>query len=1133
MNDLKISVVINTYNRAESLKITLESLRYQTDSDFEVVVVNGPSTDGTKEVLKNYEKAIKIIDCPQRNLSVSRNLGIEASSGDIVAFIDDDGIADPNWIKELKNAYDSEYIGGAGGLVYDHTGLQLQYEYSACDRKGDTDFNIEPPFDDYNRLNSDKFIYLQGTNCSFRKKCLEEINGFDEEFEYYLDEVDVALRIIEKGYSLKPLDNAIVHHKYIKSFLRNEKRVVTNPYSTVKNKYYFALKNARTETEKEAYIKTLKKWVMEVNIGGESNYRDGKLTKEQLDIYQEEVIKAVKDGSERSLQSPKTRKLIIQDIETFLPFKTIISKEKRLKICYVSKEYPPHNFGGIGRYTYDLATTFAKNGHEVHVITESIDQDTVDFEEGVWVHRLVSRLYEPYKNYSLGWNYSLAYRNFLEVERINKQGKVDIVNGPIWLSETSFLNSSGNYPTLVTLMTTQKILNQMKIEKNIAVSDFENKLMKYENISLKQHKYVHAISNSIKRNCSEYINENANIYISPLGCRDMNYKYLSNKDENKIIIFCAGRLEHRKGTDLLLEAAERILSEEKYKGRVKFVFAGKDGINIETGISYTKEFLLKNKYDKNIVENVEFLGEVTENELMQNYKNADICCTPSRYESFGIVLLEGMSFEKPIIASDCGGMIDIIVDGVNGFLFKQEDVEALTETIKKLLDAPELRKNIGKNARNGYELNYDLNAVYHSLYKIYSEIISDYEKNSEKKFDTPKIIELFMNTDITDVSIARKLSTDIKNGIFVLSGIENDNSSGKIVIVLKKLYKILTKFNPEKAFKVKEYLREDFNELKGNKGVKKISSLLKIFYHLMVKIPIVGPVIKYFGSIFLMPIKINKRLDTISLNVDHLNRNSDNILQFIEEKFDELGQELLKQRTKSDEITFVLDENNKILKYEIEDKKNILYDEINKRITDVRSELMYEMQSNNQNFYTDRKKIDSKIINKEKIKKLYNENKVFLNIGAGHICFDDYINIDEREIENIDIVSDVRNIPLSDNSVNKIYASHIVEHFTKNDLINNILPHWYNLLKESGELRIILPDLEEMIKNYYENNYDFFDMKEVIYGLQEYTGDVHYSLYGHNEMLEILNKIGFEANYKAVGRRNGKCFEMEIVGIKL
>ena len=98
---MRVSVVINTYNRSAALRQTLLSMAEQRYRDFEVIVVNGPSTDDTETVLQPFAGAIKIAKCPEAQLARSRNIGIVESSGDIVAFIDDDAMPEPNWLIEL------------------------------------------------------------------------------------------------------------------------------------------------------------------------------------------------------------------------------------------------------------------------------------------------------------------------------------------------------------------------------------------------------------------------------------------------------------------------------------------------------------------------------------------------------------------------------------------------------------------------------------------------------------------------------------------------------------------------------------------------------------------------------------------------------------------------------------------------------------------------------------------------------------------------------------------------------------------------------------------------------------------------------------------------------------------------
>src|SRR5262249_14236216 len=157
---MRASVVINTYNRAKSLPNTLRGLRQQTHDDFEVVVVKGPCTDDTDAVVAEFP-GVRVADCPVVKLSRSRNIGISAAAGEVVAFIDDDSIPEPNWLRDLLAAYAAPDVGAAGGLVYDPSGFALQYRYAACDRTGDTDFDVMPPFDDYVRPGADPFVYLQ------------------------------------------------------------------------------------------------------------------------------------------------------------------------------------------------------------------------------------------------------------------------------------------------------------------------------------------------------------------------------------------------------------------------------------------------------------------------------------------------------------------------------------------------------------------------------------------------------------------------------------------------------------------------------------------------------------------------------------------------------------------------------------------------------------------------------------------------------------------------------------------------------------------------------------------------------------------------------------------------------------
>jgi hypothetical protein len=84
-------------------------------------------------------------------------------------------------------------------------------------------------------------------------------------------------------------------------------------------------------------------------------------------------------------------------------------------------------------------------------------------------------------------------------------------------------------------------------------------------------------------------------------------------------------------------------------------------------------------------------------------------------------------------------------------------------------------------------------------------------------------------------------------------------------------------------------------------------------------------------------------------------------------------------------------------------------------------------------------------------------------------------------------------------------------------------------LREGGVFRAVVPDAEEMIKKYTQGEYPYDDMREVMYGAQDYDGDFHFNMFTPESMKKLLVEAGFTAvHINAAGRPNGKCFELEV-----
>jgi len=101
--------------------------------------------------------------------------------------------------------------------------------------------------------------------------------------------------------------------------------------------------------------------------------------------------------------------------------------------------------------------------------------------------------------------------------------------------------------------------------------------------------------------------------------------------------------------------------------------------------------------------NVDVLGYVEDNVLREEMKKCDLLVLPSRYEGFGLVILEAFAFGKPVISTCRGGPCSIVSDGENGFLIDPDDENDIAEKIDYFVDNPSELVRIGDNARRSYE----------------------------------------------------------------------------------------------------------------------------------------------------------------------------------------------------------------------------------------------------------------------------------------------------------------------------------------------------------------------------------------------------------------------------------------------
>lgn len=747
---LTVSVVINTFNRCDSLATTLDSLRHQNYPHFEVVVVNGPSTDGTAALLKSRRDDLRVGTCAERNLSVSRNVGIAMAAGDLVAFIDDDGVPDENWLADAVSAFDRDEIAGVGGFVYDHTGYRWQYRYSFADRLGRGIFNIAKPMDEeFCYPGTSIYPYLQGTNAIFRRSALLEVGGFDEEYDYYLDETDLCLRLIDAGFLLRQLPNSFVYHRFLPSHIRQSNRVVTQLRPIIKNKIYFSLKNNLENLPYRALVDEWKRSTDESEAGIRHHIQHGNAKPEILNQFHQDADWAMREGLARGLH--RERRLIDSDVARemrgaialdvldpenagqFKLYPVLQPKEGKLTICYLSQQYPPGVVGGIGRLTYDIACGLASLGHDVHVLARSATGfNTVDFEQGVWVHRLALDEEEPAAPRGVvvpreAWQCSA--RLLRELRRIHSMHPIDIVEGPIWDVEGLAAAVDSEFRVITNLETPMKMVVETNPELIDHSPEGQKRYQDYyaaETLLMQRSTAARAISHAIVDTMRKYYGVEfppEKLRVFPLGMEDRSAGNKATKKGRSVDVLFAGRFEGRKGIDVLLQVIPALCQKHP---QARFIVVGEDRKRA-SGSTFAEEFRSQHARAP-FRDRVLFPGAVSDRELENYLAQCDIFVSPSRYESFGLVFLEAMMFGKPAVGCRIGGMQEIIVDGVTGLLAEPGDPVTLQAALDDLLSDAAKRESMGKAGRARYLENYTREIFVQRTLEFYREILS--KKNS-------------------------------------------------------------------------------------------------------------------------------------------------------------------------------------------------------------------------------------------------------------------------------------------------------------------------------------------------------------------------------------------------------------------
>jgi glycosyltransferase involved in cell wall biosynthesis len=204
--------------------------------------------------------------------------------------------------------------------------------------------------------------------------------------------------------------------------------------------------------------------------------------------------------------------------------------------------------------------------------------------------------------------------------------------------------------------------------------------------------------------------------VSELFFSSVTYSSGTDSVSNHPLVLFAGRLEWRKGPDILIKALPALLEQHP---DARFCLAGGDTNTApggSSGLAYLSSLI-----PERARANIEFTGFLPPEELLEKYRNATVCVFPSRWEGFGLVAAEAMACGKAVVVSDTPGFRELVSDGVTGMFAKGEDPASFASAIGTLLGDSRLRVQLGEAASKHVHSHFRGNAVGKSILDIYRE----------------------------------------------------------------------------------------------------------------------------------------------------------------------------------------------------------------------------------------------------------------------------------------------------------------------------------------------------------------------------------------------------------------------------
>ncbi len=380
-----------------------------------------------------------------------------------------------------------------------------------------------------------------------------------------------------------------------------------------------------------------------------------------------------------------------------------------MHIAFLTPEFPHElvaHAAGIGTSIKNLAEALTQKEVKVTVIVYGQAENAQLEENGVAIHILKSKKYR-----FLGW---YLHRKYIQdyVNDLIATEKIDLIEAPDWTGITAFMKLKA--PLVIRFHGSDTYFCHLEKRKQ------KKKNFWFEKLAVTGAQGFIAPTAYAGRVSKELFGiKNKTVQTIHYGLALEDFQNPNPTHFDNGLLLYIGTIIRKKGV-MELPAIFNIV-RTKFP-EAKLVLIGGDASDVATGTASTWE-LLQQSFDSNDLKMVIYLGKIPYHEVQQYIMKAHVCVFPSYAETLGMVTIESMALQKPVVNTSIGWAQELMVDADSGFLVHPADHQQFANRILTILEQPQLGIEMGKNASIYVQEHFDIDKIVEQNIQFYKSIL--------------------------------------------------------------------------------------------------------------------------------------------------------------------------------------------------------------------------------------------------------------------------------------------------------------------------------------------------------------------------------------------------------------------------